>query len=173
MNPQHIITTKHFPALAYQRYGTGPVIMLIHGFPASGSLWNKVAAPLSQAYTILVPDLPGTGNSRLDGEAVTMAELATIVPAILDDAGIDRCIVAGHSMGGYIGLAAAAQYPDRLNGLTLVHSTAVTDSEEKKEKRSKTIALIRKGGREEFIKGMVPALFSEAYKCAHPEVVNQ
>lgn len=173
MHPKHIITTKYFPALAYHRCGKGPAVMLLHGFPASGRLWRDVADHLAQSFTVLIPDTPGAGDSRLEGEVATIEELATMVPAVLDDAAIDRCIIAGHSMGGYISLAAAAHYADRLSGLSLVHSTAAADDEEKKIKRSKSITLIRKGGAQEFFQGMVPALFSESYKQAHPEAAQQ
>lgn len=166
------VTTKHFPTLSYRRYGAGPALMLLHGFPASGNLWDGLAFHLSQRYTLLIPDIPGSGHSRLEGETITMEELATIVPAILDNAGMDKCILAGHSMGGYISLAAAAANPQRLSGLFLVHSTAMADDEAKKEKRAKSIALIRKGGREEFIRGMVPGLFDEAFTKEHPEAIN-
>jgi len=173
MSLQHIITTKQFPALAYNRYGSGPAIMLIHGFPASGSLWGELVIHLSQALTVLVPDIPGTCDSRLEGEAITIEELATIVPDILDHAGIQHCVVAGHSMGGYIGLAAAELFGSRMGGLSLVHSTALADDEEKKDKRRKSIELISKGGREMFIRGMIPGLFSESYRNAHPEVIAE
>ena len=173
MNVQHTTATKHFPTLAYKRYGTGPAIMLIHGFPASGSLWSEVIAYLAQFLTVLVPDVPGTGESRLAGDAVTMEELATIVPAIFDDAGIAEGVVAGHSMGGYIALAAADLFRNRFTGLTLVHSTALADDDEKKEKRRKSIELIRKGGREQFIRGMIPGLFSEQFKNGHPEIIQE
>jgi pimeloyl-ACP methyl ester carboxylesterase len=173
MSLKHIITTKHFPALAYRRYGSGPALMLLHGFPVTGKLWENIVFSLSQSLTVLEPDIPGAGESRLDGEAASIEELASIVPAILDSAGIGQCTLAGHSMGGYISLAAAARYGDRLNGLALVHSTALADDEEKKAKRRKTIALIRKGGREEFVRGMIPALFSEPFRNAHPEAVDE
>lgn len=173
MNPTHTITTKHFPSLAYRRYGQGPAVMLLHGFPASGKLWEGIYFQLSQQFTVLIPDIPGAGNSRLEGEVVTMEQLANIVPAILDDAGVKTCVLAGHSMGGYISVAAAELYPQRLSGLFFVHSTAFADDEAKKEKRAKTIALIRKGGREEFIRGMIPSLFSEAFRKEHPEDVER
>lgn len=147
--------------------------MLLHGFPASGTLWEALITPLSQANTLLIPDIPGSGHSRLKGEGTSMEELATIVPAILDDARMDTCVLAGHSMGGYVSLAAAEAFPERLSGLMLIHSTAQADDEAKKEKRAKSIALIRKGGREEFIRGMIPALFEEKFRNAHPDVINR
>jgi pimeloyl-ACP methyl ester carboxylesterase len=172
MNPLHQISTKHFPQLSYKRYGNGPALMLIHGFPASGNLWADVQFQLSQGLTLLIPDLPGTGSSQLNSTETSMEQLASVVPDILDDAGIGQCVVAGHSMGGYIALAAAALFPDRLKGLSLVHSTALPDDDDKKDKRRKAIALIQKGGAEQFIKGMIPPLFSEHFRNAHPEVIQ-
>jgi pimeloyl-ACP methyl ester carboxylesterase len=172
MNPTHTITTKHFPTLVYRRYGQGPALMLLHGFPASGKLWDGIYFQLSQQFTVLIPDIPGSGNSRLEGEVVTMEQLATIVPAILDHAEIDTCVLAGHSMGGYVSIAAAELYPERLSGLFFVHSTALADDEAKKEKRAKSIALIRKGGQEEFVRGMIPTLFEENYRNEHPDIIE-
>jgi len=60
-----------------------------------------------------------------------------------------------------------------LAGLSLIHSTATADDAEKKEKRRKTIELIRKGGKEQFIRGMIPTLFSEQFRNAHPEVMDE
>jgi pimeloyl-ACP methyl ester carboxylesterase len=173
MSQTHIITTKHFPALAYRRYGSGPAIMLLHGFPVSGRLWDGVAPGLSQTHTVLVPDIPGAGESRLDGEAVSIEDLASIVPAVLDDAAVGQCTLAGHSMGGYISLAAAALYSGKLNGLALIHSTALADDEEKKDKRRKTISLIRKGGKAGFVREMIPGLFSETFRKSSPEAVEE
>lgn len=171
MNQTRIITTDLFPRLAYRCLGEGPALMLLHGFPASGKLWDLVADSLSQQHTLLIPDIPGSGESRLGAPSPSIEDLATIVPAVLDDAGIRSCVLAGHSMGGYIALAAGEAFRGRLRGLLLVHSTALADDEAKKEKRRKSIALIQKGGRDEFIRGMVPALFSECFREAQPEVV--
>ena len=112
MNQKHTITTKPFPGLTYTIQGQGPAIMLLHGFPASGSLWDKIVPSLAQSHTVLVPDIPGTGNSPLDGEEVSLEELAVVRPTVLDHAGIERCTLVGHSMGGYISLAVAELYTD-------------------------------------------------------------
>ena len=168
----HTITTKHFPTLSFRRSGEGPALMLLHGFPASGALWDDLLPTLAQKYTVIIPDIPGAGSSRLEGESVTMEQLATIVPAILNAADVERCVLAGHSMGGYISMAAAALFPERLAGLLLIHSTALADDNTKKEKRAKSIALIRKGGQEAFVKGMIPGLFEESYPKTHPEQVE-
>src|SRR5690606_25097329 len=82
-------------------------------------------------------------------------------------------VMVGHSMGGYIALAFAEKYPKVLKGLSLVHSTATADTEEKKETRRKSIALIEKGGKDAFVKGMIPNLFSNHFKGAHPEIIQK
>lgn len=173
MQSRHTITTAHFPAVAYSRYGTGPAIMLLHGFPASGNLWYPIAEHLSESYTVLVPDLPGTGDSLLSDASGDISHLASLIPAILDDAGVGKCVIAGHSMGGYVALAAAERYPEKIVGLSLVHSTALADDEEKKEKRRKTITLLRKGAKSEFVRGMIPGLFSETFATEHPEIIEE
>jgi len=148
--------------------------MLIHGFPASGQLWNPVIEQLSNYCTLLIPDLPGTGKSLLDQEQTSIEQLAGILPAILEHAGIEKCCVAGHSMGGYIGLAAAELYPEKIQGLALLHSTAAPDSDERKVKRKKSIELIHKGGTEAFLNASIPDLFARQFKQDHPEaILNQ
>lgn len=172
MNPQHHTATEKFPTISYRKTGAGPALMLLHGFPASGSLWEPLVEQLAKSCTLLIPDIPGTGTSAFKDEELSIADFAAIVPAILDDAGIYSCVLAGHSMGGYIALAALAQYPERLRGLSLVHSTAAADDDAKKEKRAKSIALIGNGGREPFIRGMIPGLFAPGFAEAHPDVIE-
>ncbi len=166
-------STSLFPQLHYLKAGTGAPIMLIHGFPESGKLWKQVGEKLSENYTVLIPDIPGSGQSKLVGENINMGEMAQAMHAVLINEKIEKAIVAGHSMGGYVALAFAAQFPEMMAGLALVHSTAFADDDAKKEKRKKSIALIRKGGRDAFVKGMIPNLFSPASKKQHPEWIEQ
>ena len=158
--------------LFYRKMGSGPAIVLLHGFPESGSLWRYVWDDLSANATVIIPDLPGSGNSPLEG-GCSIADMAASVKAILDGEQITRAVIAGHSMGGYVALAFAAMYPSAVAGLSLVHSTPVADDDEKKENRMKVIELVRKGGREAFLKQMVPNLFASTFKLASPELVNE
>jgi len=108
--------------------------------------------------------LPGSGKSSFEGEELSMEDMAESVKLILDEEQVDGAVIAGHSMGGYVTMAFAELYPGRLKGLGLVHSFATEDSEEKKEQRRKSIDLFRKGGKDTFIRQMIPALFSPASK---------
>lgn len=167
------IQTPKFPAIAYRKSGQGPAIVLLHGFPADGSLWAQVWGKLAEDFTVIVPDLPGSGGSVWEAEELSIEQMAATVKAVLDHEKIDKAVVAGHSMGGYTAMAFADLYPEWLAGLSLVHSMASADSEEKKETRRKSIELIRKGGKEPFIKQMMPGLFAKGFREANPGVIEQ
>jgi pimeloyl-ACP methyl ester carboxylesterase len=160
------IATAITSRLFYRKMGTGPVVVLLHGFPEDGTLWKHIWDQLAASFTVIIPDFPGSGDSALENNT-TIAQLAECVNAILEHENIDKAVIVGHSMGGYVALAFAAQYPDKVVGLSLVHSTPVADDEEKKIARKKSIDIIQKGGKTTFISQMVPNLFSAAYKNTH------
>jgi len=166
------ISTPVCSQLYYRKMGHGPVLILIHGFPSDGEIWNSIQAELSESFTLLIPDLPGTGKSILEG-IVSIDDLADCIKAVLDAEGLDQVVIAGHSMGGYVGCAFVARYPDKVAGLSLIHSIPVADDEEKKIQRLKSIDLILNGGKIPFIKQLIPNLFSNDFKQAHPEVVEK
>ncbi|MBL7717833.1 MAG: alpha/beta hydrolase [Flavipsychrobacter sp.] len=168
-----IIKTDKFPQLAYRKSGQGPALVLIHGFPENGGLWGRVVPLLENDFTVIVPDLPGTGNSTLGTAGASMEDMADGIKMLLENVGLSRAVIAGHSMGGYVALAFADRYPDMLAGLALVHSTASADNDDKKETRRKSIALITKGGKEPFIKQMIPNLFAPTFREAHPSVIEE
>lgn len=166
------IHTERFPQLYYRKYGKGPAIVLLHGFPADGELWFKIWEQLAEQCLVIVPDLPGSGKSSFTGDDVSIDELAGSVNAILEHENINEAVIVGHSMGGYTALAFADLYAPKLKGLALVHSTSAADNEEKIATRKKSIDLIRKGGKEPFIKQMVPNLFSKTFSEANQTVIE-
>lgn len=172
MNLKTIVTQK-FPQLSYTVYGSGEAIVLIHGFPLNGSIWHEVAIEISKKYMVIVPDLPGSGQSTFAGDTLSVEDMAESVHVTLQAEGISKAVFAGHSMGGYAAIAFAELYPQSIAGLAMVHSTAAADTEEKKEQRRKSIALFNKeGGKEPFIRQMIPALFAESTKTTLKEAIN-
>lgn len=158
------IQSPLFPNLHYRVMGHGPAIVLLHGFPETGKLWSKVWDELAMDFTLIIPDMPGSGESSRCTESLTMELMADAVAWIMDVEHINDAIIAGHSMGGYVAMAFAEKYPLRLKGLVMVHSIASADPEEKKEQRRKSISLILKGGKQAFVRQMIPNLFSKTYK---------
>jgi pimeloyl-ACP methyl ester carboxylesterase len=155
----------------YRSKGKGPAIVLLHGFAEEGSIW-KQQFDIFTNHRLIIPDLPGSGGSEItddmsiDGMAVTINEF-------LKASGIRRCILIGHSMGGYITLAYAEKFKDSLNGFGLVHSTAYPDSNEKIETRNKGISFIEQQGAYEFLKISIPNLYSPITKKMHPQFIEE
>lgn len=174
MEKRILITTAKFPKLVARQYGhpQAPAIILLHGFPADGGLWREVAPVLADAFNVIVPDLPGVGESTFAGDEVSIEEIATGMAMLLKDQGIEKAVIGGHSMGGYIGFAFGELFPEMVSGLSVIHSSAKADDEEKKAGRRKAIELIRKGGREAFINAMLPPLFADGFRSSHPEVIE-
>lgn len=167
-----VITTAEQDSLCYHKMGAGPALVLIHGFPETSDLWRAVWQVLSTRFTLIIPDLPGSGESSLTAP-LSMTSMADGIRQILLHEGIDRAVIAGHSMGGYVAFAFAHAFPGMVAGMSLVHSTPAADDEAKLEARKKVIRLLQQGGKEQFIRQMVPALFSEASRKAMPAVVAE
>ncbi|MFY0252328.1 alpha/beta fold hydrolase [Chitinophaga sp. 30R24] len=151
--------------------GQGAVVVLIHGFSENAGLWEKQIKHLKNHYRVIAPNLPGTAAVPIT-TPLSIESMAEYVYAILLAADIQEAVVIGHSMGGYIALALAEKYPERVKGLGLFHSTAKADSEEKKEGRRKSIKLMEQYGAETFLRQTLPNMFSPASKITQPELVD-
>jgi pimeloyl-ACP methyl ester carboxylesterase len=148
--------------LAHTITGQGPALVLIHGFCEDRTLWNNYALELSKRFTVICPDLPGFGDSAPEfAEAVTMEYYAKRVHELLDTilGNDERAVLVGHSLGGYVALAFADLYPERINGIGLFHSTAFADNEEKKVSRDKVAAYIQQKGVAAFTDNFIEPLF--------------
>jgi pimeloyl-ACP methyl ester carboxylesterase len=174
-----IIEGKH--TLFYRDMGSGEPVLLLHGFAEDGAVWSELAQHLIRDeatgsdeglnYRLLIPDLPGSGHSSLT-TPLSIESMAAALKGLLDREGIERCILIGHSMGGYIALAFAELYPGRLRAFGLFHSTAYADSDEKKAGRLKASAFIREHGVQPFFRQSMPALFANETRTDRPGLVE-
>ncbi|WP_185857226.1 alpha/beta fold hydrolase [Blattabacterium cuenoti] len=124
--------------------GEGIPIVLLHGFMESLEIWNYIYRSISTKYKVILIDLPGHGKSIFTLEKnmiFTMEKAAEMVKKILEKKNIQKAIFIGHSMGGYIALAIAEEYPEMFLGLCLLHSTTESDTLEKKKSRIQSIQL--------------------------------
>jgi len=165
------ISTPATSEFYYDKTGTGPALVLIHGFPFAGPVWDAVRPALASSFTLIIPDLPGSGRSRLE-RPTGMEDMATCIKLALEAEGISRAVIAGHSMGGYVGCAFASLYPEALAGLSLVHSVPTADDEERLKARSKSIEIIRNGGKRQLMNQLIPNLFSDDFKRSDPTLVE-
>ncbi|MGV3766721.1 MAG: alpha/beta fold hydrolase [Chitinophagaceae bacterium] len=157
----------------YGTTGEGPVVMLVHGFGEDHHIWKETIQQLSKNFTVVFPDVPGTGHSPMNPSLSSIEDYAEAIHAIVAHENITSLAMIGHSMGGYITLAFAERYPDLLSGFGLFHSTALADGEEKVEARRKGIRFIENNGAAAFLKQSTPNLFTPEYRELHPEMVQQ
>ena len=155
----------------YKKEGSGFPVLLLHGFAEDSDVWKHQLAFLQSSATVIIPDLPGSGQSAImqkeDGSDVKMEDYADCIYDLLIHENISRCFVFGHSMGGYITLALVEKYPGIIQGFGFIQSTAFADSEEKKAMRLKGINTIEQYGSYAFIKSTTPNLFSDEYKATN------
>ena len=157
----------------YRVTGNGQTVVFIHGFGEDGNVWKNQIDFFKNDFRLIIPDLPGSGQSTMADGPWTIDRFAETIKALFDHEAITGGTMIGHSMGGYITLAFADKYPELLNGFGLLHSTAYADSEEKKGVRQKGIEFMKKHGGFEFLKTSVPNLFSPRTKDEMPGLVDE
>lgn len=143
----------------YQDEGQGnQTLVLLHGFMNNLDVWASYVFKYMKEIRVIAIDLLGHGETSDLGESHTMEMQADMVKSVLDNIGVKDCVIAGHSMGGYVALAFAERYPEIVKGLTLINSHALKDTEQARENRIKTCEII-KNNRASFIVSFMPDLF--------------
>lgn len=146
--------------IRYSDTGAGTPVVLLHGYLESLEVWDGFAEKLSENFRVISPDLPGHGKSGTLGEVHSMELLSDSVIAVLDHCRADKCFVAGHSMGGYTGLAMLEKYPGRLSGLCLLHSHPFPDTKQVMNNRCREIVLVNQGKKELISRLNIPKAFA-------------
>lgn len=147
-------------AIYYTKQGGGPVLLLLHGFLESSTMWKEIAPTFLDTRTIITLDFPGHGKSNSVAEEHTMELFAEIVNALLNHLNIKKCSVVGHSMGGYVAMALVELFPAKIEKLVLLNSTPAEDSKERKLNRERALQLIPKA-KDTFIGMAISNLFAE------------
>jgi pimeloyl-ACP methyl ester carboxylesterase len=138
-------------------------LVLVHGYPFDHSMWYSVIASLGSAAKVFAPDLPGFGRSGPPPDQLPSLEiLADYLLHAAENHGHKRFVLVGMSMGGYVALALAEKYPERVAGLGLVSSQAASDTEETKQNRGALIQRLRKEGVSAAVQAILPKMFSPA-----------
>jgi pimeloyl-ACP methyl ester carboxylesterase len=146
--------------ISYIDTGKGTAVVLLHGFLENKTMWDVYVTELSKRNRIITIDLLGHGETESLGYIQTMEENADVVHDVLSKLRIRKAILVGHSMGGYVALAFAELYPEKMKGLVLLNSTSKEDSSERKKNRDRAIKAVKKDY-ETFIRLSIANLFSE------------
>ena len=131
--------------ISYLVEGEGEALVFLHGYLEAKEIWNDFSQRFSGNYKVICIDIPGHGDSGILGDVHEMDEMAAVTDAVLQHEKIDLCVLFGHSMGGYAVMSFVKNYPDKLKGYCLFHSTCFADNEEKKNNRDREIALVKCG----------------------------
>lgn len=150
------------------RGAEGPCILLIHGYPFDHTIWQYQLSHLEGCRRV-APDLRGMGLSDAPDLGYSMTTYADDMAALLDTLGIERAVLCGISMGGYVALDFARRWPDRLSGLVLMDTRAEADSAEGRRGRDAQAALARERGAGAVADAMLPKLLGDADPVHSPE----
>jgi pimeloyl-ACP methyl ester carboxylesterase len=147
-------------AISFSDIGKGTAVVLLHGFLENKTMWKDLVPSLAEKNRVISIDLLGHGETDCLGYIHSMEENAEIVNAILSHLRIRKAVFIGHSMGGYVALAFAELYLNRVKGLVLLNSTALEDSVERKINRDRAIKAVKQNYIN-FVRISIANLFSE------------
>jgi pimeloyl-ACP methyl ester carboxylesterase len=156
--------------LAVDIRGDGPAIVFVHGYPLDRTIWQHQVGALT-GWRRIAPDLRGFGLSDAPDLGYSMATWADDLAALLDALAVDRAVLCGHSMGGYIAFEFARRHRDRLRGLVLVATRAEADSAEGRKARDAAQGVAREQGAGAIADQMLERMLAPGAGDAMPQVV--
>lgn len=149
--------------LHYEESGQGTPLIFIHGFPMDHSNWKPLVPHFGMGVRLIFPDLRGYGASPVTAGVYSMSLLAADICRLMDKLHIERAALVGHSMGGYVSLSFAHQFPERLAGIGLVATRALPDAPEQRISRLAQADEVEKNGTGVVVEGMTPRLTSDVH----------
>jgi pimeloyl-ACP methyl ester carboxylesterase len=162
-----IVTSTEMHAgrkLRVARLGSGPPVILLHGYPDNLQVWSELAPRLATRFEVIAFDWPGMGYSEAWSGGATPFDFARRLRTLMDNWNIGRAAIIGHDMGGQPALAFAAEHPDRISRLVVMNSLVIWD-----ENTSWEIALLRKFGWNRVLLERLPrAVFFRAIRTFLP-----
>ncbi|HEX2780213.1 MAG TPA: alpha/beta fold hydrolase [Gemmatimonadaceae bacterium] len=160
------------PSLSYEEAGAGTPVILLHGFPHDHTVWAPQLAGLVDRCRCITPDLRGFGDS-LVAPPYSIDRYADDVVALMVRLGIDRAVIGGLSMGGYIAFSLWRRHRARIRALMLFDTKAGTDSAEVKAKRTQQIELVRAQGAEVLAPRLIETALARRTRERHADVVER
>lgn len=149
-----------------------PAIVLIHAFPFCNRMWDKQVEVLQKSYRVVAPDLRSFGYSEPGDGIYTIDTHVSDLVSIVDSLQLDKPVICGLSMGGYIALRAVELYQPKFKGVILADTKSEADTNPFKIKRFEQIRMIRNGQREQFTEGFIKAALSEKNIAEKPDLAE-
>ena len=159
---------------AFEDYGEGKAVVLLHAFPLSGKMWQPQIRTLVESNCrVIIPDLRGFGKNDNFAEICMMEDLANDIAKLLETLKIEKAIIGGLSMGGYVTFNLYRLFPDKFAAIILADTSCAADTDEKRVSRLRLIEEIEKNGVGALIENMLPVLTSDYTKTNNPILVKQ
>jgi pimeloyl-ACP methyl ester carboxylesterase len=161
-------------ALHVRESGSGRPLVLLHAFPLSSAMWLAQREGLAEGNRVLTPDLRGFGGSVLGEDEPSLDAMADDVAALLDDRGLDRVVLGGLSMGGYVAMAFLRRHAERVAALVLADTKAGADPEPARENRERIASLVAADAESTvLVDEVLPTLLGETTRANRPLVVGR
>jgi 3-oxoadipate enol-lactonase len=149
-----------------------PAVVFIHAFPLCNRMWDKQVEAFQSNYRVVTYDIRGFGYSELGDGHFTMDSHVSDLISIIDSLKLDKPVVCGLSMGGYILLRALELYQSKFRGAILADTKAESDNNPTKLARADQIKMIKGGNREQFTANFIKGALSEENFNSKPELVS-
>lgn len=160
--------------LAFDDVGSGLPVVLLHAFPLDRSMWQPQIEPLLNAgFRVVAVDLPGFGDTPCDLPCFTIDRGADHVAGLLGALGIEKAVVTGLSMGGYVAMSIARRHAQVLAGMVLADTRAAPDVPHVRANRDKLIAAVKEKGALAAADAMLQNLLSEPTRSTNPALVER
>ncbi len=158
--------------MTFDDIGSGAALILLHGYPFDRSMWRDQIDFLSaHGYRVIAPDLRGLGQTLSTGEITTMEDMAQDVAERLDDLKIERAVICGLSMGGYVAFEFAHLFPNKVRALVLAGTRAPADNEQEKQVRKQQAQRMLAEGMDFVADATLAKLLAPRTLAEKPEVV--
>jgi pimeloyl-ACP methyl ester carboxylesterase len=156
---------------AYELYGQGPAVVLVHGMGLNRAMWQWLVPALTPRFQVLTFDLLGHGESADPSGRPDLRSFTAQIIELLDDCGRARCAVAGFSLGGMIARRFAIDHPNRLSALAILHS-AHDRSAAERAAIGRRVATVRQSGPAATVDAALVRWFTDDFRARHPETMD-
>lgn len=151
--------------------GEGVPILFLHAFPLNQTMWDDQVGVLREMYRAITLDLRGFGRSGFASSPHSIEQMASDVRSLMKALGIDRAVLVGLSMGGYISLAFYRSYPECVRALVLADTRASADTEDARARRIKSAEKAEREGSRSIADDVVPVLLGRSTLSTRPDLI--
>ena len=168
-------TTSYLDAALPGAATPGRTLVLLHAFPLAAGMWQPQLEAVPVGWRFIAPDLRGFGQSQVGDSSLpaTIEGYAHDVVALLDHVGVEKAVIAGLSMGGYVAFALLRLVPERVAGLVLADTRAEADDEAARVSRDRMTDALSLGGAAAVFERMLPGLIGATTRASRPDVVRR